>query len=180
MVPPIESKRLDLVSMSPSFIEATLAGRDDEASELIGAEVPHGWAAGEERFLRLRLGQMRRDPEKEQWLIRALVLREPVRTMIGHAGFHGPPGINGLRRPDAVEVGYTVLPPFRGQGYATEAAAALMAWAQAEHGIRHFVASVAPANEPSLAVVRKLGFVRTGEQWDDEDGLELVFELDRV
>lgn len=166
--------------MSPAFVEATLAGHDDEASELIDAEVPGGWAAAEERFLRLRLGQMRQDPEKEQWLIRALVLRDPVRKMIGHAGFHGPPGINGLRKPDAVEVGYAILPPFRGQGYATEAAAALMAWAQAEHGIRHFVASVAPANEPSLAVVRKLGFVRTGEQWDDEDGLELVFELDRL
>ena len=166
--------------MSPAFLEAVLAGRSDEAGELIGAEVPDAWAAGEERFLRLRLEQMRRDPEREQWLIRALVLRDPVRSMIGHAGFHGPPGINGLRRSDAVEVGYTVLQPFRGHGYATEAAAALMGWARAEHGIRHFVASVAPSNEPSLAVVRKLGFVRTGEQWDEEDGLELVFELDRV
>jgi [ribosomal protein S5]-alanine N-acetyltransferase len=179
VVPVIESTRLDLVSMSPAFLEAMLAGRDDEGSELIGAELPDGWAAGEERFLRLRLEQMRRDPAREPWLIRALVPRGTKRTMIGHAGFHGPPGINGLERPDAVELGYTVLPPFRGRGYATEAAAALMAWAQSEHGIRHFVASVAPGNEPSLAVVRKLGFVRTGQQWDDEDGLELVFELDR-
>jgi hypothetical protein len=34
------------------------------------------------------------------------------------------------------------------------------------------------ANAPSLAIVRRLGFVQTGEYWDDEDGLELVFELD--
>jgi hypothetical protein len=32
-------------------------------------------------------------------------------------------------------------------------------------------------DEPSLAIVRKLGFVRAGEQWGEEDGLEHVFEL---
>ena len=70
-----------------------------------------------------------------------------------------------------------MFPEHRGRGYATEAAAALIAWARGQ-GVARFVASVAPANAPSLAIVRKLGFVRTGEQWDDEDGLELVFELD--
>jgi [ribosomal protein S5]-alanine N-acetyltransferase len=44
-------------------------------------------------------------------------------------------------------------------------------------GIDHFVASVAPANAPSLAIIRKLGFVRTGQHIDPEDGLEHVFEL---
>jgi ribosomal-protein-alanine N-acetyltransferase len=40
------------------------------------------------------------------------------------------------------------------------------------------IASIAPDNDPSLAIVRKLGFEQTGEQWDDEDGLELVFQLE--
>jgi [ribosomal protein S5]-alanine N-acetyltransferase len=46
-------------------------------------------------------------------------------------------------------------------------------------GIRHFVLSVSPQNDPSLAIVRKLGFVKTGEHMDEEDGLEHVFELQR-
>jgi RimJ/RimL family protein N-acetyltransferase len=54
-----------------------------------------------------------------------------------------------------------------------------MDWAHEEKGIGRFIASVAPTNDPSLAIVRKLGFVQTGEQWDEEDGLELVFELER-
>ena len=66
---------------------------------------------------------------------------------------------------------------FRGYGYATEAARALLDWAREAHGLRHFIASIAPENEPSLSIVRKLGFVQTGEQWDEEDGRELVFEL---
>jgi ribosomal-protein-alanine N-acetyltransferase len=37
---------------------------------------------------------------------------------------------------------------------------------------------VAPDNERSLNLIGKLGFRQTGDQWDDEDGLELVFELE--
>ena len=51
-----------------------------------------------------------------------------------------------------------------------------MTWAHEQKGIHDFIASVSPGNAPSLTVVRKLGFVQTGEQWDEEDGLELVFE----
>ena len=46
------------------------------------------------------------------------------------------------------------------------------------HGIRRFLASIAPDNEPSTSVVTSIGFVDAGQRWDDEDGLELVFELD--
>jgi [ribosomal protein S5]-alanine N-acetyltransferase len=176
-VPTISAARLDLVSLSADAVEAFLESRRDEAAALIGASVPDGWPDEEdEGFLRLRLAQMREKPEIQQWLVRALVLREEA-TMAGHGGFHGPPGVHGLAS-DAVELGYTVFPPYRGRGLATETARALMDWARAQ-GVRSFVASVAPGNDPSLAIVRKLGFVQTGEQWDEEDGLELVFELER-
>ena len=176
-IPPISSERLHLVSLAPETIAALLERRSD-ADALVGATIPDAWPdENDERFLRLRLEDLRRDPEVQPWLVRALVLpREGGAVMGGHAGFHGPPGVNGPGYGDALELGYTVFPDFRGRGYATEAAAALLGWARGR-GVERFVASVAPENEPSLAVVRKLGFVRTGEQWDDEDGLELVFEL---
>jgi L-amino acid N-acyltransferase YncA len=37
-------------------------------------------------------------------------------------------------------------------------------------------ASIRPDNQASLATIRPFGFVQVGEQWDDEDGLELVYE----
>jgi RimJ/RimL family protein N-acetyltransferase len=43
--------------------------------------------------------------------------------------------------------------------------------------VRRVVASVRPDNVPSLGLIGQYGFERTGEQWDDEDGLEWVFEL---
>jgi ribosomal-protein-alanine N-acetyltransferase len=174
-VSPIASARLDLVSMSRDFIGALLDGKRDEAATIIGIDLPAGWPDdGTWGFLRMRFGQLQEEPVSQQWLGRALVERESG-AMIGYAGFHGPPGQNALDKDDAVELGYTVFAPFRRRGYAIEAAVALMRWASEEHGIDAFVASVSPDNEPSVAMVRKLGFTHVGERMDDIDGLELVF-----
>jgi [ribosomal protein S5]-alanine N-acetyltransferase len=173
----ISAPRLDLVPMSPAFLDALLRGRRGEAAACLGAHVPEWWPdEHDEGFLRLRLKEMRDRPQTEQWLVRALVDRH-TREMIGHAGFHGPPGKNGIGKADALEVGYTVFPAFRRRGFATEAVSALIDWARSEHGVHDFIASIASGNEPSLGVVRKLGFVRTGKQWDEEHGHELVFQL---
>ena len=161
--------------MTPDFLEASLEGRLDEAARLIGAELPQGFPEeGAQRFLAMRLKQMRSDPRFLQWCPHAVVSDG---QMIGHAGYHGPPGVNATEDETAVEIGYAIEPSFRGRGHATAAVVELLRRAE-ERGIRHCIASVAPSNEPSLAIVRKLGFVQTGERMDDEDGLELVFELD--
>jgi [ribosomal protein S5]-alanine N-acetyltransferase len=169
---------LQLISMSPAFMEALLEGRHEEAGGLLGIALPDDPPAPDvTRFLRHRVEQMQRDPEVQRWLARAIVLRESGRVMVGNVGFHGGPGVNAPGHDCALEIGYGILPGHRRQGYATEAVTALLEWARRE-GIDHFVASVAPDNEPSLAIIHKLGFVRTGEHWDDEDGLEHVFELE--
>ncbi|HET9322566.1 MAG TPA: GNAT family N-acetyltransferase [Gaiellaceae bacterium] len=168
---------IELRPMTPAFLEAVLGDRRDEAARLIDAELPDAFPTqGERRFLGLRLRQMEKDERFETWCPHAIVLDD---AMIGHAGYHGPPGINSTQDPQAVEYGYTIFPAWRGHGYATEAAVMLMDMAEERAGIRRFVLSVSPENDPSLAIVRKLGFVKTGEQMDEEDGLEDVFELER-
>ena len=171
-VAPIQSERLELISMTPEFMEAVLAGDLSRAGELIGVEIPPDWPEEAERNLRLRLDQLRRNPALQPWLLRAIVVRGAERKFGGRINFHGAPDAGGV-----VEIGYTVVPQHRGHGYATEATKAMFAWAGWAHGIRHFRASVSPHNAPSMAVVKKLGFVQTGVQWDEEDGEELVFEL---
>ena len=58
----IRTERLELVSMSPAFIEALLAGRRSEAETIAGLTLPGGWPdPHDERFLRLRLRQMGED-----------------------------------------------------------------------------------------------------------------------
>jgi RimJ/RimL family protein N-acetyltransferase len=163
--------------MTPAFVEAVLADRRAEAAELLEIELPDEFPSdGERGFLGFRLRQMHEDGRFQQWCPHAVVLDG---RLIGHAGFHGPPGVNAAQNPDAVEYGYKILPAWRGHGYATAAATMLMDLAEEWAGIHHFVLAIAPDNDPSLAVARKLGFVRTGEQMDEEDGLEWIFELER-
>jgi ribosomal-protein-alanine N-acetyltransferase len=91
--------------------------------------------------------------------------------VVGRVGFHAPPD-----ERKAVEIGYSVAPSYRLQGLATEMAIGLIRWG-ASQGAATCIASVRPDNAPSLAIIDRLGFVRTGEQMDDIDGLEWVFEL---
>jgi ribosomal-protein-alanine N-acetyltransferase len=37
--------------------------------------------------------------------------------------------------------------------------------------------TVSPDNEASMHIIKKLGFDLVGEQIDDEDGLELIYEM---
>src|SRR4029450_3569795 len=100
--------------MSPGFIDAVLEGRRDEAESLAGIALPDGWPdAHDRRFLAFRLRQLREQPELEPWFVYGVVLPEDGHPMIGHAGFHGPPGVNAVKADDAVEVGYPILGPDR-------------------------------------------------------------------
>ena len=126
-------------------------------------------------LVRFRRDQIAEHADWLPWSLRAIVLREPERTMVGYANFHGPPGVNDLGRPGAAETGYTVFPAYRGRGFATETAQAMMDWAAREHGVREFISGVTPDNAPSLRVNDKLHFVRTGDVVDGE----IIFELRR-
>ena len=162
--------------MTPEFLEALLEGDREKASRALDAKLPEGFPReGGMRFFELRLRQMRENAGFLLWCPHAVVLDG---QMIGHAGYHGPPGVNAKRKPDAVEIGYTIEEPWRRRGYATAAATELLRMAE-ERGIRRFVACTTPDNVPSLALIRNLGFEQTGEAVDEEDGLELVFELER-
>ena len=167
----IHSPRLRLVLMTEAIIESFLAGNNGVAADLLQAHVPDGWPGERDRsLLEMRLDQMRREPMDAIWLIRAVVGRDDG-VMMGHAGFHGPPDERGV-----VETGYTIFEDHRRRGYAEEAVRALFAWARRERGVERFRASVSPMNDPSLRLIKKLGFRQTGVQWDDVDGEELVFE----
>jgi ribosomal-protein-alanine N-acetyltransferase len=156
----IIAERLELRPMTVKHMDSLL--REDRLNE------------HDRRFFELRRNELAARPELLGWLVYAVLVGDEI---IGHAGFHGPPGRNARSDAEAVELGYTIFPPYRRRGYATEAAQALIAWARDEHGIRKFLFSIAPDNEPSLAIARRLGFTEVGAHWDEEDGEELEFEL---
>jgi RimJ/RimL family protein N-acetyltransferase len=174
-VPSIRTPRLELVSMTIPFMQALVDDDLTAAAREIEAELPDDVTEDLADFLRYRMAQLGVDPSIRVWLGRAMVLThdDGRREVIGTLGFHGPPDEEGR-----LEVGYRVQAPYRREGYAREAVRALFDWANREHGITRFIASISPTNEPSLNLTRSFGFVRTGEHMDEIDGLEHVFEAD--
>lgn len=119
----------------------------------------------------LRLEQIENDPESAAW-VAWLALDGASNRLVGYTGFHGPPDANGM-----VEVGYSVLPELRRRGYATAILGALLSSASDVPEVRVVRATISPQNTASLAVIAKFPFVEVGEQWDERDGLEIIYEM---
>lgn len=101
---------------------------------------------------------------------RAYILKGPV-DMYERLGFGlyipelkgtgVPIGICGLVKRDFladVDLGFALLPAFWGQGYAHEAAAAVMEHATGTLGLKRLVAITNPDNQSSIRLLEKLGF----------------------
>jgi len=164
----IITPRLELVPLTPPLLRAVAGGELAEVERQLEAPVGAGWEEGVPA--QYRLEQLAADPSEQPWLVRAVLLQAP-RRIIGSIGFHAPPDDRGR-----VEIGYDIVAGERRRGYAREAIHALLDWAWATGRARVCVASVSPSNGPSLALVRAFGFRHVGEQMDEIDGLEWVFE----
>lgn len=75
-------------------------------------------------------------------------------TLIGYCGIEVC-AIDGVQRP---ELGFRLQTSYRGKGYATEAATALLS----SNNIDGVVAFTEPTNHASIKVLAKLGFRQTG------------------
>lgn len=75
-------------------------------------------------------------------------------------------GLCGLIKRDFLtetDLGYAYLPEYFGQGYAYEAASAVLAYAAKHTALTTVVAIVSPANLASKALLKKLGFTQHGQ-----------------
>jgi ribosomal-protein-alanine N-acetyltransferase len=161
-----------LVPLPPDALRALVDGDVEEASTAAGVPLGDFLAGADCTWLwHIRLQQVERDPAAARWIARA-ALDADTGAVVGHAGFHGPPDSEGR-----VEVGYTVDPRVRRRGYARAMLRALLAWASTEEGVRVVRASISPDNVASLATIAGFGFEQVGEQWDEEDGLETIYEV---
>jgi ribosomal-protein-alanine N-acetyltransferase len=88
-----------------------------------------------------------------------------------------PIGICGLLKRDAlphVDLGFALLPEFRAQGYAQEAARGVLDYARDELVLSRVIAVVQADNERSLRLLQALGFASEGQARLSADGPELL------
>ncbi|GAA2965095.1 hypothetical protein GCM10010446_58470 [Streptomyces enissocaesilis] len=166
-----QHQRISFVELNGAVMTALLDGDLAGASAEAGAALTGFFLTDSALWLwRYRLGQMAGDPARAHWCGR-LAVCGPGGAVVGHGGFHGPPDDRGM-----VEVGYAVDPAFRRRGYARATLTELLRRAAAEPGVTTVRASVRPDNVASLATIAGFGFTEVGELWDEEDGMETLYE----
>lgn len=162
-----ETARLRLVPFSPEHLlglieapERFQEGSGFRAAEglrdfYVSGEIPPAW-----------LESLRAAKAADPWVHGFAVVHRESGQVIGSVGFKGPPDGEGM-----VEIAYGIVPGFQGRGYATEAAAAGVAFALGDDRVRLLRAHTLPAGDASKRVLEKCGFTHVGEMVDPEDGL---------
>ncbi len=168
----LRTDRLDLVCLDLDLLAESARGREAraEVEARWGGEVADDWFDDVAHFV-IFCDRLASDPTT-LWLMRGIRWRgddDRAGAVVGHVGFHGGPGVHDLSAwtPVGVEMGWTVLPQWRGRGIATEAVGALAAWAL-DRAVTGVVAGIDPANVASRRVAGRVGFERVGEV--EEDG----------
>jgi len=147
----IETKRLKLVLETPESARA----RIDSMAPSERAELSADW-----------LARVRAATSADPWTHGFEMVHRASEIVIGSCGFKGPPTPDGV-----VEIAYGVSTEHQGNGYATEAARALVSYAFSNSKVRVVWAHTLPESNASTRVLTKCGFRQVGEVMDPEDGL---------
>jgi [ribosomal protein S5]-alanine N-acetyltransferase len=155
----IRTERLRLIPASIDALNADLEGPASLAG-VLGVTVPSSWPpelydTGAVTFTRDRLHH---HPDEDGWWMYYFAgTGEEGGPLVGCGGYKGPPA------DGVVEVGYSILEPFRRRGYATEATEALCRRAFDVPEVSAVIAETFPELAPSIGVLERCGFTLLGE-----------------
>jgi RimJ/RimL family protein N-acetyltransferase len=169
---PEPRRRVRIVQL-PAPVFRALADGDLAAANMLSPVPLSAYFAGTEwaGVWKRRSEQVEQDPASAAW-VTGVIWDEEQQVAVGRAGYHGPPDSSGM-----IEIGYAVDPAYRRRGYARAALEALLARAASEPQVQTVRVSIRPDNVASYALASQYGFAEVGEQWDDEDGLEIIYEV---
>lgn len=160
------SAPLRLVPFTPEALLALIESGADAFAACFGhaaAEGLRGFLVSDEvspAWLETLRGAAGADP----WTLGFAVIEPATGLVVGTAGFKGPP------RDGVAEIAYGIVPDREGRGYATQAAASLVAFAEADPRVRRVIAHTLPEANASTRVLTKCGFRFVGAVQDPEDG----------
>lgn len=168
----IQTERLDLHHIEAEDLIDLFEKRDDAQAlagknfsnplrVLIDFQGPLAW----------RVPQVKQNPSVNKWFVRWAVLRS-TQEVIGSSSFHGAPDDAGM-----IEIGLGVEVAHQRQGFGREILQGMWGWVVNEPNVNTLRYTVSPTNTASIALVNSFGFNYVGEQIDDIDGPESIYEL---
>jgi RimJ/RimL family protein N-acetyltransferase len=121
--------------------------------------------------IKYRITQVLENPDSAKYLLRVAVLKKDS-MIIATAGFHSLPNENGI-----IEIGFGVDSKFQNLGYGQEILHGMWGWVVNDPKVKTLRYTVSPNNLASVHIIKKLGFNLIGQQIDEEDGPEDIYEL---
>ena len=146
----LETDRLCLQLQSPEEVLAWVESLGPD----VRAEISPVW-----------LQRLKATTQPDPWTCMFSIINKATNTSVGSCGFKAPPDEFGT-----VEIAYGIDEPYRGCGYATEAAAALVDFAVETDGVSTVCAHTKSTTPASERILQKLGFAFVGIFEDPEDG----------
>ena len=118
-----------------------------------------------------RISRIKKNPEFAEIGL-FLAVEKATKELIGSSGFHDFPDPNGM-----IEIGFGIVPGKQNNGFGKELLNGMWKMISARPDVKILRYTVSPTNSPSLHIIKSLNFNLVGEQIDDKDGLELIYEL---
>ena len=170
--PIIQTERLELHHLSAEAIIELFEDKSDSVALAEGKFTnPHRVLIDNSGPLGWRVPQVKVDPSVNKWFVRFIVLKE-TQQVIGSTSFHGVPDSEGM-----MEIGLGIEEAFQGNGYAKEALTGMWSWVCGFPEVKTLRYTVSPENLPSIAVINYFGFEYKGQQIDEIDGPENIYEM---
>ncbi len=157
----IVTPRLSLIAITPETLLSEKNG-DGRLGELIQCVIPTNWPHKdwEPHVFDYLLANFAEHPEQIGWpRYVGFVPPGGRRTLIGTVGA----GFSKATRPSECEIGYGIVPPYEGRGFATESTMALIDFLRGDGRIESVIAHTFPSIAASIRVMEKCGMVFDGD-----------------
>jgi len=156
----LTDSRIMMVPATLATLQTELAG-DPALFGMLGVPSPPYWPPelNDADSFNHFIGMIEANPEALEWGAHYVLLVRPPRTLVASGGFIAPPDEHGC-----VEIGYSVLKPYRRQGIASALCKLLIKKAFADARVKAVKACTLPELTPSIGVLEKAGFAFTGEK----------------
>ncbi len=132
---------------------------------------PHRVLMDDSGPLPWRVPQVKADPSLNIWFVRWIVVKES-QEIIGSISFHGAPDSTGM-----VEIGLGIEKAFHNQGFGFEALMAMWLWVIEQPRVETLRYTLSATNLASVRLIEKFGFAHVGQQLDEIDGPEEIYEM---
>ena len=168
----IQTNRLLLYTVLPNEYGVLAVNQADPKLWLDrGFSDPDKYFLNNPNPIKYRLPRIRQNPEYAKYLLRVAVLKDnPI--IIASAGFHDAPDSDGM-----IEIGFGVDKRYQGRGFGQELLHGMWSWVVNDPQVKTLRYTVSPDNLISQHIIKKLGFKHNGQQIDEEDGPEDIYEL---